>query len=168
MPGPQNIAVIGIGNRYRSDDAAGLAVLDQVRVRLPLTVTLRESLGDGTELLYCWHDCEMAIAVDAVSSGATPGTVHRFDAHRQPLPAQPFRSSTHSFGLAEAIEMGRALDNLPRSLVVYGIEGRNFTPGVDMSRRVRSAVAVVSQRVGADVAEYCGIPQSISKADVRQ
>ena len=154
MPRPQNIAVIGIGNRCRSDDAAGLAVLDQLRDRLPPTVTVRESLGDGTELLDLWRDFEMAIAVDAVYSGAAPGTVYRFDAHLCQLPAQLFRYSTHVFGLAAAVEMGRVLGSLPLSLVVYGIEGRSFVTGLELSREVRAAVGVVSQRVREDVAGH--------------
>ncbi|KPJ93716.1 MAG: hypothetical protein AMS18_05170 [Gemmatimonas sp. SG8_17] len=153
MPGSHNIAVIGVGNRYRSDDAAGLVVLDRLRGRLPPTATVLESLGDGTELLDFWRDFEMAIAVDAVFSGAAPGTVYRFDARQHQLPAQLFRCSTHVFGLAAAVEMGRVLGNLPASLIVYGIEGQSFVTGLELSRQVHAAVGVVSQRIHEDVCQ---------------
>ena len=66
---------------------------------------------------------EAAVLVDASSSGAAPGTIHRFDASAEPVPARSFRSSTHAFGVGEAIELARALGKLPGTVVVYGIEG---------------------------------------------
>ena len=46
-------------------------------------------------------------------SGAAPGTTRRLDASRERLPAELFRGSTHALGLAEAVELARALDRLP-------------------------------------------------------
>jgi hydrogenase maturation protease len=57
------------------------------------------------------------VVVDAASSDtAAPGTVHRFDALRQPLPASVLASSTQTIGVPAAVELGRALGRLPRSL----------------------------------------------------
>ena len=55
--------------------------------------------------------------------------IHTIDAERRALPAELFRGSTHLIGLAEAIELGRALDQLPARLLVVGIEGASFTAG---------------------------------------
>jgi hydrogenase maturation protease len=79
-------------------------------------------------------------------SGAAPGTIRRFDASAQPLPKDAFRCSTHAFGVARAIELSRALGELPRSLVVYGIEGKNFAAGVGLSPEVERAVGEVVRR----------------------
>jgi hydrogenase maturation protease len=65
----------------------------------------------------------------------------------QSLPAQMFRYSTHAIGIAEAIELGRALHKLPRQLIVYGIEGRNFDAGMQLPPAVESAVEIVTHRV---------------------
>ena len=72
--------VIGVGNRMRGDDAAGLVVIDRLTGRLPADVRLVESAGDVTHLLDAWRDASRAIVVDAVVSGEEPGTVHRLDA----------------------------------------------------------------------------------------
>jgi hydrogenase maturation protease len=86
--------------------------------------------------------------IDAVSSGAEPGTVHRFDASRTPLPASLRRaSSTHALGLAEAIELGRALDRLPARVIVYGIEGERFEAGAALTPAVAAAVEAVAAAV---------------------
>ena len=79
--------------------------------------------------------------VDAVSSGAPPGTVHRFEPNGTPLPAELFgASSTHALGLAEALELARSLDRLPEHVVVLGIEGASFDFGKGLTPEVAAAV----------------------------
>lgn len=133
------LAVIGVGNAYRSDDAAGLEV---VRRLSPIDgVSLIEHEGHGAGLLDAWHGAEAAVVIDAASSGAPPGTIHRFDAAARPLPVRVLvSSSSHAFGVAEAIELGRSLARLPRSLTAYAIEGANFEAGTEMSPEVNAGV----------------------------
>jgi hydrogenase maturation protease len=103
--------------------------------------------GDFPSLLDDWQGAEAVVLIDATSSGAEPGTICRYEAHARPLPAAFSRSSTHSFGVAEAIELARALGRLPPRLVVFGIEGRDFGPGIALSPDVDSAVDEVVRRV---------------------
>ncbi len=147
MPQPQSLPlIIGIGNEYRGDDAAGLIVVRRLKERLGDSFAVLEQSGDGAALVETWRGAETVIIIDAVMSGATPGTIHRFDASAQPLPKNAFRCSTHAFGVAEAIELSRALSELPQSLIVYGIEGKNFAAGVGLSSEVEKAVDEVVRR----------------------
>jgi hydrogenase maturation protease len=132
--------VIGIGNEYRCDDAVGLLAVRRLRSLVPLEVVVLEQEGDGAQLMEAWTGADLVFVVDAVCSGAPPGTTQRFDAKVGPVPATLFRHSTHAFGLAEAIELARALRQLPAQLVVYGIEGRDFEAGVRLSGEVRGAL----------------------------
>jgi hydrogenase maturation protease len=132
--------VIGIGNSWRRDDAAGLEVARRLRPLAPAEVSIDEREGEPAGLLDAWHGAESAVIVDAVRSGASPGTVHRFDAVTAPLPAATFGHSTHALGLAEAVELGRALGRLPTHLIVYGIEGDRFDAGAGLSPAVDRAV----------------------------
>ena len=93
----------------------------------------------------------MVILCDAVRSGAAPGTIHRLEAHRQPIPAGFFRYSTHAFSVAEAVELARALGQLPPHLVLYGVEGATFTAGVGLSPVVAQAAQAVVRQVLAEV-----------------
>jgi hydrogenase maturation protease len=95
---------------------------------------------------------ESAVVVDAVASGAEPGTLHRFDASAEPIPARVFRSSTHAFGVGEAIELARALGKLPRRVVVYGIEGASFAAGEGLSPAVAEAVELAVAAVLEELA----------------
>ena len=55
-------------------------------------------------------------------------------------------ASTHGLGLAEAIELGRALGRLPARLVVYAIEGQGYATGAPLSPPVaRAAEEVVGE-----------------------
>ena len=142
--------IIGIGNEYRGDDAVGLIVARRLKDRLMDSVTVLEQGGDGVALMEAWRSAETVIVIDAVASGAAPGAIHRFDANTRPIPKNAFRCSTHAFGVAEAIELSRALDEFPRSLVVYGIEGKNFAAGVGLSPEVEKAACEAVRQVFAE------------------
>jgi hydrogenase maturation protease len=123
-----------------------LIVARRLKGRLADSFTVLEQSGDGAALMEVLRGAETVIIIDAVMSGAAPGTIHRFEASAQPLPKDAFRCSTHAFGVAEAIELSRALSELPQSLVVYGIEGKNFAAGVGLSSEVEKAVGEVARR----------------------
>ena len=90
---------------------------------------------------------------DAASSGNEPGTVHRFDAVAGPLPARLFSLSSHALGLVEVVELGRALGRLPRSLIVYAVEGTDFATGQGLSPAVARALSGVAQRILLEAGE---------------
>jgi len=142
-----NTLVIGIGNAYRSDDAAGLIAARLVRERVPEHYSVIEETGDGTALMERWKGADSVLVMDAVRSGAAPGTVMRFDATMRPLPASMFGNSTHAFGLAEGVELSRALNQLPRQLIVYGVEGQNFAAGTNLSSAVELAMQGLVERI---------------------
>jgi hydrogenase maturation protease len=141
-PNPPTL-VIGIGNEYRGDDAAGLRVARHLKEMTLPGVSVREASGEGTALMEMWTGFGSVILIDAVQSGAEPGTVHRLDASSDSIPTGFFHYSTHAFSVAEAIELARALGQLPRQLFVYGIEGERFAAGVGLSPAVEAAVPEV-------------------------
>jgi hydrogenase maturation protease len=134
------LSLIGIGNRFRRDDAAGLEVVRRLRLAHPPGVVLVEEEGEPASLIEAWRTADEALVVDGISSGSEPGRLHRFDVSDAPLPAEIFNPSTHSMGLPEAIELARELDRLPGRLVVYGIEGESFEAGEGLSDSVQRTV----------------------------
>jgi hydrogenase maturation protease len=139
------VLVVGVGNAWRSDDGAGPAVAR----RLGDDPRVLAYEGEPVGLIEAWAGADEVLLVDAVSSGAPPGTVHRLDALAAPLPAEPARGSTHAFGVQETIELARVLGRLPPRLLLYGIEGERFTAGGELSPAVEDAVAVVSRELAA-------------------
>ena len=142
--------IIGIGNRFRRDDGAGPWVVDRLRER---GVPALEHSGEGAGLIEAWSAARRVMLVDAVASGAAPGTLYRFDAADTELPRSFFRYSSHLFGLAEAIATARALGRLPPELIVHGIEGGDFGFGDTLGPEVAAAAALVVERILEEVAK---------------
>ena len=100
-----------------------------------------EHEGETLALLDVWAGSDAVVLVDAIRSGARPGTIHRFDASEQPLPSElRGSSSTHAVRIGEAIELARSLQRLPRRVLVLGVEGRRFDAGVGLSAEVEAGV----------------------------
>jgi hydrogenase maturation protease len=139
----RRVLVIGVGNAYRRDDGVGLVVARRLRAEVPERVAVREESGEGAALMAAWEGADTVLIIDAVHSGAAPGTVQRLDAGERAIPADLFHFSTHAVSVADAVELARALGQLPPRLVVYGIEGRDFEAGVGLSPEVEEAARQV-------------------------
>jgi hydrogenase maturation protease len=142
--------IIGIGNEYRNDDGVGLVIAKAIREKKLPSVTVKEESGEGAALMEVWQGFENVIIVDAVSSGTKPGTIFKMEANKEIVPAKFFHYSTHAFSLAEAIELARTMNTLPPRLLVYGIEGANFTAGVDISPLVKESASQVIDQIIED------------------
>ena len=156
--GRAHLKIVCVGNPWRGDDAVGLHVARLLGGALPEGVELVEREGEPTALIDAWEGADRVWLVDAVFSGAPAGTIHRLDASERALPAQLFRGSTHHVGLAEAVELARALGRLPASTVVYGIEGAGFDVGAELSPAVAGAAERVATMVREEVAECTSGP----------
>jgi hydrogenase maturation protease len=146
-PGAPEGLVIGLGNSWAGDDAAGVLVARALRASLPEGVALIEHEGEPTALIDVWADKRIVILVDAIAGGAPPGTVRYFDATTSELPSSFSGRSTHAFTVAQAIELARSLDRLPAQLMVVGIEGANFEAGAAIGQPVAEAIEPAGRRV---------------------
>lgn len=145
------ILIIGIGNDYRNDDGIGLVVARKVREKNILNVIVKEESGEGAALMEAWQGFENVILVDAVSSGANAGTIIRIEADKEKTPAKFFAHSSHSFGVAEAVEMARVLGILPGRLIIYGVEGSNYKSGTTPSVALLKTGEKVIENILAEI-----------------
>jgi hydrogenase maturation protease len=143
------VTILGIGNEFRHDDGVGLIAARRLRLR---GFTAEEHGGDMAGLIERWKGISEVIVIDAVRSRAPAGTLHVIDVTSSHLPAGFAHGSTHALGLAEAIELSRALGTLPARIKVVGIEGRDFTPGVGLSPEVEAAVLLLETEIFALIA----------------
>jgi len=144
---PGRALILGLGNDDRGDDAAGLLAVRELRA---LGVDAHEFLADGATLLLRWEKTDHVVLIDAVTTGRLPGTVSVW--HGPPRNLRlPRSASSHGFGLAEALELASALDRLPQSLTIYGIEATNFAPGQAASHEVLAAARQVACTISATV-----------------
>jgi hydrogenase maturation protease len=143
--------LIGIGNAYRSDDGLGVYIAKEFRRRSADGLSVLEESGEGTSLMAAWQHAAHVFVVDAVVSGLPPGMLHRIDVLTDKIPRGMFRSSSHSFGICEAIELARELRILPQSLILYGIEGESFDHGVGLSASVVRSVPELIHVIQLDI-----------------
>jgi len=146
------IKIIGVGNTFRGDDAAGLMVVRGLPKEDFPQVEIIESPGTGSALADAWQNAARVIIIDAVVAGGPPGTIYRFDAHdlgaALPVSHSP---TTHGWGLSEALALGKVFQNLPPVLIIYGIEGKNFGLGEALSPEVAAAIPEVIRRVTEEI-----------------
>jgi hydrogenase maturation protease len=137
--------VVGLGSTDRGDDAIGPVVARAASARVPGRVRVVER-EDPTALIDLWEGRGVVVVVDAMVSGAPPGTLHRLETGpgAAPLPdrasTRPGPGSTHGIGLGAVAELARALGRLPTRLVVVGVEAARFDHGAPLSAPVASAV----------------------------
>jgi hydrogenase maturation protease len=155
VTGQPAVVVIGVGNALRRDDGAGLAVARRLGAGVNAAgapggaaIAVLEYEGEPLGLLELWNGARAVVLVDAIRSGAAPGTIHRVDVSRAPVPALlRGSSSTHAVGVGEAIELARELGRLPERVVVYGVEGACFDAGEGLTVEVTEGVDSLANAV---------------------
>ena len=153
LPHRAAVLVVGIGNPMRRDDGVGQEAIDRLRARsdLPATVELLVLDGEPTRLIDAWDGRDRVVVIDATCTGATPGTVLRIDPEAVGMPQGRRDHSSHRAGLDVAIDLGSALDRLPRELVVFGVEPAELCLGPDLSEAVTRALPELIERVVNEV-----------------
>ena len=113
------IRVIGLGSPF-GDDRVGLRVIQLLTGRLPKTVDLVALDRPGSTLINWMQGIEHLVLIDAVSSGAAPGSLIRLTA--ADLSVDDPRLSSHEPGLGETLRLAEALGALPATVEIFGIE----------------------------------------------
>ncbi len=145
--------IIGMGNPDRGDDALGpLAVRALADLNLP-SIHIKERNGDGLALLEDWRGYDDVLLIDAAAPMGNPGRIHRIDAIHDPLPAEFSKTSSHGFGILEAIQLARSLRSLPARLIIYAVEGENFFPGAAPSAVITKALPQLLTQIQRELQE---------------
>jgi hydrogenase maturation protease len=149
--------IIGVGNMDRGDDGAGIVTVRHLRARVSSDILVVEQPRAGVDLISLWQEANgnAVFVVDAMCGGFPAGTIKRFAVANSPPPVQFGAGySSHSFGLGQALELAAALNCLPGHMVIYGIEGENFSLGVSLSTAVETATWRVAAQILAEL-EHC-------------
>jgi len=145
------IILIGIGNEFRGDDGAGLFIVRALKAKGLNGVAVKEYSGEGMGLMDVWRDFKKVILFDAVSSEAEAGTIFRVEVPKETIPKEAFCCSTHTFSIADVIQMAQTLNRLPEKLIVYGVEGKTFEQGPGLSPEVKTAARKVVEQVAEEI-----------------
>lgn len=145
------ILIIGIGSPV-GDDRVGLIAAERLREAPAACAPVVVETADrpGVRLIDLWSRSDDVILVDAVQTGAVPGSVLRMTEERIASARSPW--SSHGFGLAETVALARALDRLPARLVLFGVEIAAPPKGVALSPELSAALPGLIHQVRTEVA----------------
>lgn len=134
--------VVTLGNPDRGDDGAGPAVAVRLReAGVPVT-----EVEEPTRLVEILDDAGTTLIVDAVMSGAPPGSVILLDVTETSLPAG-VTASSHTISLAQGLELARTLGAWPERVIVIGIEVEEIHPRPGLHPGTSRAVAVATELI---------------------
>ena len=165
------VVVAGFGSEYRHDDGVGIVVAERLAALVGDALDIGPVV-DPLDLLGRWDDADLAIVVDAVHSGASPGTLRLIELTApSPVGARegpedlarsddggtgsavsreqrgPGVTSSHGIGLTGVVRLARAVGRAPKRVVVVGVEGHDFAQGTGLSPSVARAVPEAVDRV---------------------
>ena len=138
---------VGIGNSFGGDDSVGIEVVRSLRNQEGLDCDLLIAGQREWDQMELWDREGCILFIDAVNSGADPGTVHLIPLPSAELGARQLKLlSSHGFGLADIIGLRQALKrSMPRCMLL-GIEIESAKTGASQSEKVEHARwAVVSR-----------------------
>jgi hydrogenase maturation protease len=101
-------------------------------------------VNEPLDLLDDWAGEDLAIVVDAVRSGAPPGTVSLTWLEQLSdvlLPAGCARASTHGLGVADVFRLACEIGLAPQRVALIGVEGQDFSHGEGLSTAVEAGAA---------------------------
>lgn len=151
------IAVIGIGQSMRGDDAAGLEAVRRWREAYKQSagraeVSVEASGLPGLNLLDLLTEADAAILVDAVRSSAPIGTIHRLEPARLAAFAGSAQSA-HGWGVAETLALAEELKLPTRDVKIriIGIEAGQMEMGSGLSSRIEEAMPSICAAIEAEL-----------------
>lgn len=142
--------VLGLGNPLVTDDSVGLRVAAELKRRLAgrPDVEVDEDYWGGLRLMERMAGYDRAIVIDAILTGAPPGTIH----HLTPgsIPTQR-SASAHDVNLPTALALGRQAGlRLPgdEHILLVAVEAEDV---VNFGEGCTAAVQAAIPRAVADV-----------------
>jgi hydrogenase maturation protease len=105
------------------------------------------SARDGAAVATLLDGRVAGVVLDATRGAGAPGAVTALDLRHLVLRPDRSPASTHLLGLAEGIELLRALGALPLRLLFFGVEGADFGRGEGLTPRVETAAEALLPRL---------------------
>lgn len=165
---PDRVHIIGVGSPF-GDDRLGWVAAESlqrssaVNALEPGRIVISILDRPGAMLLAHGHDADHVIVMDAVRSGAVPGTRHRFTASDVTDTRIP--ATSHGFGIAAALELARVLGNFPDRLLLRGIEMDASCSGWALSDAVAGVMPVFVREIEKEALALANsLQSSTSKA----
>lgn len=137
------VLVLGLGNALSSDDAIGLYLLHELTREADEWGRRVQFVGGGTgagTLLDEIRNRSAVLVLQAVSTGADPGTIHILREQEVLDLAGRESPAGHARRLIELLETASSRGAAPERLLIVGVEAAQLKSGNALSPPVRQAI----------------------------
>jgi hydrogenase maturation protease len=150
----RRVTVIGLGSPLMGDDGVGLEALERLRrdFEMPLEVELVDGGTWGMSLLPTIEDSDRLLFIDAINTGALPGT--EIILSRDDIPRYlSMKISPHQVDLRDVLAVAELRGTLPVETIAIGLQPDRVEMGVGLSstleHRLDGLVATVVRQLEA-------------------
>ena len=156
------VLVLGIGNLVMTDDGIGVRVVQLIaeRYRFPEHVTVLDGGTLGLDLLPRIEDAQRLLIIDAVETGAPPGTLVRLSGEEIPL-ALETKISPHQMGLKDLLTVASLLGYPPRETVLWGVQPESIEMALRLSAPVEAQLEPLTGKVLEELAAWGVQPEAV-------
>jgi len=144
----ENVLVLGVGNVLLTDEGIGVRTINELQRRYIFSdnVELMDGGTAGIELLRFIQNRSHLIIIDAMRWSKPSGTVMRIEGDEVPAVFRT-RISPHQLGLSDLLAAALLTDDLPKHLVLFGVEPESIGTGLDLSPVVEASLDKLLQAV---------------------
>lgn len=138
---------VGIGNLLRCDDGAGIHLVNILENKHPDLDVFELTMG-SVDIIDLLRGYERAYIVDAVKTGADPGTIFKINVSEGEGP--PIIHSSHGIDVFSSLRLGEELfsDELPGEIIVFGIEAKDLLSfNTECTEPVRIALKKIASTI---------------------
>lgn len=140
--------IIGLGNPLRGDDGVGVRVVQALAQQtLPDGVEVVDGGTQGLGIIHLMEGRRRVILVDAADLGMTPGQFAHFTLDEAHLLGDDQHLSIHEAGVRDALLLARALDSLPDTVILLGVQPANVEWDSALSPEVEAALPALTEAI---------------------
>lgn len=166
---PLNVLVMGVGSILMTDEGIGIRAVEELqkRYRFPENVEILDGGTSGIELLSYISGRDYLIIIDAIKSGNPAGTVLKVEG--EDVPAQ-FRTriSPHQLGISDLLAAASLTGEMPKQLVLFGIEPKEIVLGIGLSREVRRGLEHLIEVIVEDLRRIGCVVVKLEEHEISQ
>jgi hydrogenase maturation protease len=155
---PAPVLVLGLGNTLLTDDGVGPALAEHLAGTEDHWNGQVEFVDGGTQglaLLGPFAGRRALIILDALTTGAAPGTIHRFTLPELRTVTPVRGAAAHEGNAGELLNAAELLDELPDRLFVVGVEPQEIRTGFGLSASVKDALPDAAFQVTHLLTQLC-------------
>lgn len=147
------IGVVGIGSPFGADNVAEHVIvllkkeLDQNHFNNKIQIEYFDR--PGMHLLDYMNGFKCVHLIDAIVSGKSVGSIHRYE-ETSVLFGDNQLLSSHSLGVNEVLSLANALNYLPENVIIHGIEIENDN-SMNSSNTINNACNTLAKRVAKEL-----------------